>query len=99
MGLENSRNTTYKLHFENVICFIKMNTFLDRRFLKGIKITPIIKHFLVFKEINEIEEKHNADLIVMGSHGASGAKEVFVDIYLNKLAPTVDRINLFYWAN
>ncbi|GGI57981.1 universal stress protein [Winogradskyella haliclonae] len=56
----------------------KMNTFLDRKFLEGIEITPIVKHFKVFKEINEIVDAHAIDLIVMGSHGASGVKEVMV---------------------
>ncbi|WP_299114591.1 universal stress protein [uncultured Winogradskyella sp.] len=56
----------------------KMNTFLDRKFLEGIEITPIVKHFKVFKEINEIVDAHGINLIVMGSHGASGVKEVMV---------------------
>jgi nucleotide-binding universal stress UspA family protein len=54
------------------------NNFLKKEYLKGIKITPIIKHFKVFSEVNTIAEKNNADVIVMGSHGSSGFKEVFV---------------------
>ena len=54
------------------------NNFLKKTYLKDVKITPIIKHFKVFSEINTIAEKHNADLIVMGSHGSSGFKEIFV---------------------
>ncbi|SHH40890.1 universal stress protein [Winogradskyella jejuensis] len=56
----------------------KMNTFLDRNFLEGIEITPVIKHFKVFKEINEIIDAHNIDMIVMGSHGTSGVKDVII---------------------
>lgn len=56
----------------------KMSKFLDRPFLEGIEITPVIKHFKVFKEINEIVDEQQVDLIVMGSHGASGVKEVLV---------------------
>ena len=56
----------------------KISTFLDRPYLQNVKITPIIKHFKVLKEINEVVLAHNADLIVMGSHGVSGAKEVFI---------------------
>lgn len=56
----------------------KMSKFLDRRFLEGLEITPVIKHFKVFKEINEIVDEQQIDLIVMGSHGASGVKEVII---------------------
>ena len=39
---------------------------------------PIIKHFKVFSEVNEVAKEENADLIVMGSHGATGLKELFI---------------------
>jgi len=53
-------------------------TFLKKDYLEGLKVTPIIKHYLSFKEINEIAEEVNADLIIMSSHGATGMKELFV---------------------
>jgi nucleotide-binding universal stress UspA family protein len=56
----------------------KFETFLDKPYLKEVKVTPIIKHFKVFSELNDVAREHNADLIVMGSHGASGVKEFFV---------------------
>lgn len=56
----------------------KMHTFLDRNFLEGIAVTPIVKHFKVFKEINDVIDAHDINLVVMGSHGASGVKEVIV---------------------
>lgn len=56
----------------------KFDNFLNKDYLKGIKLTPIVKHFKVFSEVNDVAEKHHADLIVMGSHGASGIKEFFV---------------------
>ena len=46
--------------------------------MKGVKITPIVKHFKVFSEVNKIAEEHQADLIVMGSHGSSGFKEFVI---------------------
>lgn len=52
--------------------------FLSKDYLKDVKVVPIIKHYKVFKEINEVAEEENADLIVMGSHGATGLKELFV---------------------
>ena len=56
----------------------KFKEFLDRDYLEGIKITPIVKNFKVFSEVSEVAEEHGADLIVMGSHGVSGFTEVFV---------------------
>jgi nucleotide-binding universal stress UspA family protein len=56
----------------------KFETFLDKQYLKDVKVTPIIKHFKVFSELNDVAKENNADLIVMGSHGASGVKEFFV---------------------
>jgi nucleotide-binding universal stress UspA family protein len=56
----------------------RIDEFLNRPYLKGIKITPVIKHFKVFGEVNEIAEKHKADLVVMGSHGTDGLKEIFI---------------------
>lgn len=56
----------------------KFEAFLDKGYLKGIKVTPIVKHFKVFSELNGVAKENNADLIVMGSHGASGVKEFFV---------------------
>jgi len=56
----------------------RLREFLDKDYLKEIKITPVIKHYKVFSEVNEISEKHNADLIVMGSHGTDGLQEIFI---------------------
>ncbi len=56
----------------------KLSKFLDKEYLKDVKLTPIIKHFKVFSEVNDVAEKHNADLIVMGSHGSDGLKEIFI---------------------
>ncbi|WP_223548142.1 MULTISPECIES: universal stress protein [Aestuariivivens] len=68
---------------QKVIYFLKLaeqrfDDFLKKDYLKDVKIKPIVKHFKVFSEVNEVAKKHNADIIVMGSHGASGVKEFFV---------------------
>ncbi|MFY0713150.1 universal stress protein [Seonamhaeicola sp. NFXS20] len=68
---------------QKIIYFLKLaeqrfDEFLKKDYLNGIKITPIVKHFKVFSEVNEIAKEHGAELIVMGSHGVSGAKEFFV---------------------
>lgn len=56
----------------------RFSTFLKKDYLEGIKVTPIIKHFKVFSEVNQVAKEENADLIIMGSHGATGFKELFV---------------------
>ncbi|WP_028873322.1 universal stress protein [Psychroserpens burtonensis] len=56
----------------------KFDEYLNKDFLKGVSVTPIVKHFKVFSEVAKVAEEHNADMIVMGSHGASGLSEIFV---------------------
>ena len=56
----------------------RLSKFLDKPYLKGINVTPIIKHYKVFSEVNEIAKDQEAGLIVMGSHGVDGLKEFFV---------------------
>lgn len=56
----------------------RFNEFLDKDYLDGLSVTPIVKHFKVFSEVNEVAKEQQADLIVMGSHGSSGLKEFFV---------------------
>lgn len=71
------------LQYEKAVYFYKLSEqkfekFLDKPYLKDVKVTPIIKHFKVFSEVNEVAKLHDADMIVMGSQGTSGAKEFFI---------------------
>ncbi len=68
----------------------KFDAFLDRPFLEGIKVTPIVKHFKVWSEVNDVANEHHANLIVMGSHGASGVKEVLVGSNTEKVVRHAD---------
>ncbi|MFH4967317.1 universal stress protein [Gaetbulibacter sp. M240] len=56
----------------------KFEEFLEKDYLKDIQVTPIVKHFKVFSEVNDVASENNANLIVMGSHGTSGVREFFV---------------------
>ncbi|CAM1350051.1 universal stress protein [Tenacibaculum crassostreae] len=56
----------------------KFAEFLKKDYLADIKVTPIIKHFKIFSEIDQLAREEDADLIVMGSKGASGLKEMFI---------------------
>lgn len=69
--------------YSETLLFMKMakkrfEEFLDKEYLKGVKVTDIVQYHKVFSEVNETAIKHNADLIIMGSHGASGLKEFFI---------------------
>jgi nucleotide-binding universal stress UspA family protein len=52
--------------------------FLNKDYLKDVKVVPMVKHFKIFSEVNDVAKQENADLIVMGSHGATGFKELFL---------------------
>ncbi|QXP74395.1 universal stress protein [Tenacibaculum sp. HL-MS23] len=56
----------------------RFKEFLDKDYLSDIKVTPIIKHFKIFSELDELAKEENVDLIVMGSKGADGLKEMFI---------------------
>lgn len=76
-------NATDGLQNQKAVYFFKLaeqkfEKFLKKDYLQDVRVTPIVKHFKVFSEVNDVAIKNNADLIVMGSHGASGAKEFFV---------------------
>lgn len=83
-------------HPEQTVFLIKMaekriSEFLDKPYLKGVKkVTPIIKHFKVFSEVNDVAEKHGADMIIMGSHGSDGLKEIFVGSNAEKVVRNSD---------
>jgi len=68
----------------------KFDNFLDKPYLERIEVTPIVKHFKVWSEVNDVAIEHNADLIVMGSHGASGIKEVLVGSNTEKVVRHAD---------
>lgn len=72
-GLQNQKTAFFLQLAEQ-----KFENFLKKDYLEDVKVTPIIKHFKVFSEVNDVAIKQEADLIVMGSHGASGLKEYFV---------------------
>lgn len=82
-------------HKEKGIFFLKLaekkfKDFLDQDYLKEVKVVPIIKHYKVFSEVNTVAEEIKADLIIMGSHGASGLKEFFVGSNTEKVIRYAD---------
>lgn len=51
---------------------------MAKPFLKDIKIKETVMFHQAFEGIKEVSEERECDLIVMGSHGASGLKEMFI---------------------
>ncbi|EDM45169.1 universal stress protein [unidentified eubacterium SCB49] len=64
------------------------NEFLDKDYLEGLKVETTVQNYKDFNEINDVAAEFNVDLIVMGSHGASGLKEVFVGSNTEKVVRT-----------
>jgi nucleotide-binding universal stress UspA family protein len=56
----------------------KFEEIKNKDFLQGIPIYEAVMFKETFKGIMEVGKENNCDLIVMGSHGASGLKEVFI---------------------
>lgn len=68
----------------------RFSDFIDKDYLKGLELTPLIKHYKVFKEVNSTAKELEADLIVMGSRGAEGVKGYFVGSNTAKVVQTAD---------
>jgi nucleotide-binding universal stress UspA family protein len=88
-------SSTQTAHPEQTVFLLKMAEkrfaeFLNKPFLKDISVKPIIKHFKVFSEVNEVAEANNADLIVMGSHGTDGIMEIFIGSNTEKVVRNAD---------
>jgi len=56
----------------------RFKEFLDKDYLKDVKITDSVYNYKDFSELNAVALENKADLIIMGSHGSSGLSEVFV---------------------
>jgi hypothetical protein len=56
----------------------KLDDLMDADYLDGLNVSKIIQFEMAFDGILKISRQNNIDLIVMGSHGASGYKEMFV---------------------
>lgn len=68
----------------------RFEEFNKKDFLKGVNTIPVIKHFKVFEEIDNVAKEVGADLIIMGSQGASGVKGYFVGSNTEKVVRTSD---------
>lgn len=68
----------------------RFGTFLDKPYLKGLRISETVQNYKDFAEINNIVKERNIDLVVMGSHGASGMTGLFMGSNTEKVVRTCD---------
>lgn len=66
----------------------KLEDLLESDFLEGIKVSEAVKFERAFEGIIKSSEKNNVDLVVMGSHGASGFQEMFIGSTTEKIVRT-----------
>ncbi|MDI1316059.1 universal stress protein [Flavobacterium sp.] len=68
----------------------RLEDLMDHECLDGIKVSEIIQFELAFEGIMKVSAINNIDLIVMGSHGASGFKEMFIGSNAEKVVRNSD---------
>lgn len=56
----------------------QFDAFLDKPYLDDIEINQTVKADINFSEIKDACRENDIDFIIMGSHGASGIKEMFI---------------------
>jgi len=68
----------------------KLESLMDLSYLEGIQVSEVIQFEKAFEGIINIGHKNNVDLIVMGSHGASGFQEMFIGSNTEKVVRSSD---------
>ncbi|OAB80547.1 universal stress protein [Cochleicola gelatinilyticus] len=66
----------------------KFNELLEKPYLQEIEIHEAIGHGEIYNDIGLAVEKSKIDLVVMGSHGANGFKEMFIGSNTEKVVRT-----------
>lgn len=65
------------MFFKNA-AIARLEDLMDEPYLEGIKVSEIVQFELAFEGVLKISKLNDVDLIVMGSHGANGFKEMFI---------------------
>jgi len=68
----------------------KLENLMDDECLDGLQVSEIIQFELAFDGIMKVSTINDIDLIVMGSHGASGFKEMFIGSNAEKVVRNSD---------
>ena len=68
----------------------KLDDIMNAPYLKDLKVSKVIQFEMAFDGILSSGKAHNVDLIVMGSHGASGFQEMFIGSNTEKVVRNSD---------
>lgn len=68
----------------------KLEEQANQPFLENLKVHKLLKLIKTFKGVQEVSKEYNIDLVVMGSHGASGMKEFLIGSNTEKVVRTSD---------
>lgn len=68
----------------------RFKPFLDKEYLKGIKVLQLVQNYKIFSEINTIVKELHFDMVVMGSHGVSRTRDAFVGSNTEKVVRTCE---------
>lgn len=63
--------------FETKLAEKQFSELLDQPFLQDVLVEPVLQKKLNFASLNDFAKDIEASLIIMGSHGSSGLKEIF----------------------
>lgn len=85
---KNESREVFKAMYYMRLAEQRFEELMNKEYLEGIQVTDTVHNYTVFSEINDIAKEMEADLIVMGSIGASGLKEVFVGSNTEKVVRT-----------
>ncbi|MGK0386030.1 MAG: nucleotide-binding universal stress UspA family protein [Patiriisocius sp.] len=86
-GVQNNASMPESLYF---IKLAEKNfaTLLEKDYLGPIEIHEAIGHDEIYNDINRTVEEQEIDLVIMGSHGANGFKELFIGSNTEKVVRT-----------
>lgn len=68
----------------------KFESLKTKDYLDGITVNDTVEFHDTFKAVNDACKKNNIDLVVMGSHGASGFKELLIGSNTEKVVRTCE---------
>lgn len=89
VGVSGSYEIPELMLFKNA-AVSKIDNLMESPFLEGIKVSKLIQFEMAFDGILSSVKAHNVDLIVMGSHGASGFQEMFIGSNTEKVVRNSD---------
>lgn len=84
-ALNSSHDIPELMFFKNA-ALQKLEELENSSFLDNVKVSSLVQFNMAFEGIMDNAKKHNAELVVMGSHGASGFHEMFVGSNAEKVA-------------